>query len=89
MVKALNLYFKEEKKRLIREDNLNFQFDLASFFHFYKIINAKALSERIGMHQSLSAQYITGKKRPSETQVKKIMTGVHDAAKELLELKIA
>ena len=35
---------------------VQFEYDLESFFDFYKIINAKALSERIGMSQSLLAQ---------------------------------
>ncbi len=89
IVKAINLYNSEVGKRAIKESNLCFQLDIASFFHFYKVINAKALGERIGMHQSLLAQYITGKKTPSTTQLNRILNGVHEVAHELLELKIA
>ena len=42
----------------------------------YKIINAKALSERIGMNQSLLAQYIKGIMKPSPAQTRIILKGV-------------
>ena len=48
MVEALNLYF-EGQGEVISESNLKVKLDLAQFFQFYKVINAKALSERIGM----------------------------------------
>jgi len=60
---------------------------MQSFFEFYKVINAKALSERIGMNQSLLAQYITGKKKPSPTQVERILKGVQQIGRELAEIR--
>ncbi len=89
IVEALNLHYKHHHKSLIKESDLNFQFDLASFFAYYKVINAKALGERIGMHQSLLAQYISGKKKPSSRQVERIMDGIEEVARELLRLRIA
>jgi DNA-binding transcriptional regulator YdaS (Cro superfamily) len=47
------------------------------------VINAKALSERIGMNQSLLAQYIKGVKKPSSTQTSRILRGVQQVGKEL------
>lgn len=35
---------------------IKYEYDLESFFKYYKIINVKALSERIGMNQSLLSQ---------------------------------
>ena len=89
MIDALNLHQKYHHKMLFKEADLNFQFDLASFFAYYKVINAKALGERIGMHQSLLAQYISGKKKPSTRQVERIMEGIQEVAHELIRLKIA
>lgn len=66
---------------------IKFEFDLESFFDFYNIINAKALSERIGMNQSLLAQYIKGIKKPSVSQTKRILEGVHQIGKELSEVR--
>jgi transcriptional regulator with XRE-family HTH domain len=84
MVEALNLHF--NKKRLT-ESNIQLTLDLASFFEFYKVINAKALSERIGMNQSLLAQYTSGHKKPSVTQIKRILKGVHEVGRELASVQ--
>jgi transcriptional regulator with XRE-family HTH domain len=82
----LNLYF-EEEGRVITEDDIRIVMDLPQFFEFYKVINAKALSERIGMNQSLLAQYIKGIKKPSITQKKRILKGVNKLGRELEEVK--
>ncbi len=69
-------------------DEIQLEYDLESFFDFYKVINAKALSERIGMNQSLLAQYIKGKKKPSKSQTRRILEGVHQIGKELSEVQL-
>ena len=68
-------------------DELGLTYDLESFFDFYKVINAKALSERIGMNQSLLAQYIKGTKKPSSKQTKRILNGVQQIGRELSEVR--
>jgi hypothetical protein len=85
ILEAVNLAF-EEKGFVYEIDEIKFSYDLESFFDFYKVINAKALSERIGMNQSLLAQYIKGKKRPSVIQTKRILQGVQQIGKELSEV---
>jgi hypothetical protein len=82
---ALNFTF-EELEAQYTLDDLKFKFDLESFFDFYKVINAKALSERIGMNQSLLAQYIKGIKKPSPAQTKRILKGVQQIGRELTEV---
>ncbi|WP_373492979.1 hypothetical protein [Aquiflexum sp.] len=83
---VVNLSFEEEGISYgIGE--INFEFDFESIFDFYKVINAKALSERIGMNQSLLAQYIKGIKKPSASQTKRILEGVHQIGKELSEVR--
>lgn len=86
MIEALNLYFKREGKT-ITEKELKVTLDLPQFFEFYKIINAKALSERIGMNQSLLAQYIKGNKKPSSTQTLRILKGVQQIGNELAAIR--
>lgn len=61
MLEAINLYFEKDGKT-IKEQDLKITLDLPRFFKFYRVINAKAISERIGMNQSLLAQYIKGNK---------------------------
>jgi hypothetical protein len=84
MLDAAKLSFKGEGKITF---DFRFSYDLESFFSLYKVINAKALSDRIGMNQSLLAQYIKGIKKPSAQQTKKILTGVKEVGKELAKVE--
>ena len=87
MVEALNLYFDYKNKPSISSDDIKLILDIQSFFSFYKVINAKALSERIGMNQSLLAQYISGSRKPSPAQTKRILDGVRQVGKEFSEMR--
>ena len=87
MIEALNLYF-ESKGEVLEEKDLRIHLDLPQFFEFYKVINAKALSERIGMNQSLLAQYINGTKKPSSEQTQRILKDVQQVGKELASIQI-
>jgi hypothetical protein len=86
VLEAVNLAF-ENKDLVYSIDEIRFTLDMQSFFEFYKVINAKALSKRIGMNQSLLAQYITGKKKPSPTQTERILKGVQQIGRELAEIR--
>jgi predicted RNase H-like HicB family nuclease len=86
ILEAVNLAF-EDKDFFYCIDDIKFSYDLESFFDFYKVINAKALSERIGMNQSLLAQYIKGIKKPSIVQTKRILQGVQQIGRELSEIR--
>jgi hypothetical protein len=86
VLEAVNLTY-EDKGFVYKIEEILFEFDLESFSSFYKVINAKALSERIGMNQSLLAQYIKGIKKPSANQTKRILTGVQQIGKELMEAR--
>ena len=86
MLAAINLYFESDGK-IFSEKDLKISLDLPQFFEFYKIINAKALSERIGMNQSLLAQYINGNKKPSATQTQRILKGVQQIGSELASIR--
>ena len=83
---AINLAF-EDKAYIYTIDEIEFRYDLESFFDFYKVINAKALSKRIGMNQSLLTRYIRGIKKPSTAQSKRILEGVHQIGRELCEVR--
>jgi predicted RNase H-like HicB family nuclease len=86
ILEAVNLYL-EDTGRTITEDDLRISLDIPQFFAFYKVINAKALSERIGMNQSLLAQYIKGNKKPSSSQAHRILKGVQQVGKELASIQ--
>ena len=86
ILEAVNLAF-EDNEIVYTFDEFDLTLDLPSFFNFFKVINAKALSERIGMNQSLLAQYISGKKKPSANQAQRILMGVQQIGKELSEIR--
>ncbi|MDP8219334.1 MAG: hypothetical protein P9M03_11490 [Candidatus Theseobacter exili] len=86
VLEAVNLAF-ENIGFTYAINEIKFEYDLESFFDFYKVINAKALSERIGMNQSLLAQYIKGIKKPSASQTKRILQGVQQIGRELSEVR--
>lgn len=86
VLEAVNLAF-EDMDFTYNIKEIQFEYDLASFFDFYKVINAKALSELIGMNQSLLAQYISGIKKPSVPQTKRILYGVQQIGRELSDVR--
>lgn len=86
IVEMLDLVF-EDLDYTYTIDEIQLKYDLESSFEFYKVINARALSERIGMNQSLLAQYIKGIKKPSPVQTKHILSGVQQIGRELAEVR--
>jgi predicted RNase H-like HicB family nuclease len=85
ILEAINLYF-EKQGTTVSENELKISLNLQQFFQFYKVINAKALSDRIGINQSLLAQYIKGVKKPSAKQTKRILQGVQQVGKEFASI---
>jgi hypothetical protein len=86
IVDAVNLAVEDEELQY-SFDEFDLVYDMESFFSFYKVINAKALSKRIGMNQSLLSQYISGIKKPSSKQTNRILREVQQIGKELSEVR--
>lgn len=84
---ASNLYYADEKI-IITPENLKFEIDFQQFFQYYKVINSKFLAEKIGMNATLLSQYVTGHKKPSESQTEKILMGIHQIGQELSEISL-
>jgi hypothetical protein len=89
ILEATNLYLEYIGKPAIAMGDVTVSLDLPQFFDYYKVINAKVLSSRIGINNTLLSQYVTGVKKPSEKQVQKILNGVRELGKELYELELA
>jgi hypothetical protein len=87
-LEAVNLYMEETGKKPISAEDLQITLDLAQFFAFFKVINASALAVRVGMPQSLLAQYVSGHKKPSAKQIGRILDGVREVGKELASLEL-
>ncbi len=86
IVEAVNLAV-EDMNINYEIDEINLKLDVQSFFDFYKVINAKALGDRIKMDKKLLAQYISGEKKPTVSQTKRIFKGVQQMGKELASIQ--
>ena len=79
---ATSLYYADQQITITPE-NLKFELDFRQFFQYYKVINSKFLADKIGMNATLLSQYVTGHKKPSESQTEKILMGIHQIGQEL------
>lgn len=86
-LEASILNFEEDNIRITQE-NLKFEIDFKQFFQHYKVLNARFLADKIGMNPTLLSQYVQGKKRPSEFQTGKILSGIHQIGQELSEINL-
>ena len=84
---AVQLYFEDADIKINRE-HIKFEIDFKQFFTHYKVLNAKFLAEKIGMNPTLLSQYVQGKKKPSEKQTEKILTGIQQIGRELSEMNL-
>ncbi len=66
----------------------HFQFDISSLFEYYSMINVSAFARYIGINDALMRQYKKGGTYISETQLKKIESGIHQLGQELAQLSI-
>ena len=82
---AFALYF-EDKNQGVQQ--IYYEIDFKQFFQYYKVINSKALAERIGMNPTLLSQYVRGHKRPSERQSRRILYGINKIGQELSEMSV-
>lgn len=85
IAEAINFQLKEEGTT-IKSKQISLEIDLAQFFKYYKVLNARFLAERIGMNPSLLSQYVNGKKEPSSKQKAKILKGINEIGRELTEI---
>ncbi len=86
-LEATNLFLENSNKK-ISEKNIDFEIDFKQFFEYYKVINLKHLAKRIGMNETLLSQYVNGKKKPSKKQIDRIVRGLNQIGKELIELSL-
>jgi predicted RNase H-like HicB family nuclease len=82
---AITFYFEDKK---FNAPHISFEIDFKQFFQYYKVINSKALAEKIGMNPALLSQYIRGHKKPSEQQSRKILYGINRIGQELAEISV-
>ena len=59
--------------------------ELYNFFMSHPELNASAVARRLGISQSLFAQYICGVKKPSKARLADIYSTLHTIGKELMD----
>jgi predicted RNase H-like HicB family nuclease len=82
---AFILYFDNEN---FDDSQISYEIDFNQFFKYYKVLNSKALAEKIGMNPTLLSQYVRGHKKPSEQQSRRILYGINKIGQELAEMSI-
>lgn len=80
-------YYNEEGKEFT-ECEFEFKTDVASFLQDYgKRLSLAGLEKITGVNQGQLSHYVTGKRTPSKTTVKKIEQNLHEFAKELSQVE--
>jgi len=82
---AFILYFDDEN---FNDSLISYEIDFSQFFKYYKVLNSKALAEKIGMNPTLLSQYVRGHKKPSEEQSRRILYGINKIGQELAEMSL-
>lgn len=74
----------------VRPADLRFEctYDLTAFFEHFKELKISAIATRAGINANLLQQYVSGNKRASESQAKKIEAAVHHLADELRHIAL-
>lgn len=88
IVAALNTWFDFKGQPAAAQTDISVKIDLQQFFRFYKELNAKAISKRAGIKESLLSDYVHGRKKPSEKQTQRILTGIKSLGRELASLEL-
>ncbi|MFY0686884.1 MAG: helix-turn-helix transcriptional regulator [Cyclobacteriaceae bacterium] len=86
-LEAAELYFEEEGVS-VKSTDIILELDIPQFFDYFKVINAKHLAGRVGIHPTLLSQYVNGKKKPSGKQAEKLLEGIHAVGKELMDVSL-
>jgi hypothetical protein len=84
-IDAFTFYFENEK---FDPAQVGFEIDFKQFFQYYKVLNSKALAQKIGMNPTLLSQYVRGHKRPSQKQSQRILYGINQIGQELSEINV-
>ena len=62
--------------------------ELYRIFTAHPELNASAIARRMGISQSLFAQYISGVKKPSKARLMEILSTLHTIGKELMQIPV-
>ena len=74
----------------VKAEEITFEceYDLAAFFEHFRELKISAIAARAGINSNLLQQYVSGNKRASKSQAKKIQAAVRLLAHELREIAL-
>jgi len=84
---AANMYL-EEFGEGVKKNRICFELDFEQFFKYYRVINAKYLADIVGINPTLLSQYVTGKKKASLRQTRRIVEGINKIGRELTAIEL-
>lgn len=68
--------------------DIAYELNFTDFFKSYRALNAKVIAERAGLSPSLLSHFVSGRRNPSEAQVKKIIGSIQEIGKELNSMNL-
>lgn len=71
----------------IPEIEFEWQYDLASFFNYFSVLNISQVARIAGINESLLRRYKTGKEKASQKTYEKLSSAINSIANELTEAK--
>lgn len=66
----------------------DYTYDLTAFFDTFSSIKINSIAENAGINKSLLRQYVSGAKKPSEQQAKKIEAAIHQLGQSLMTVRV-
>ena len=72
----------------LRDPEFEYVYDITALFDAFKFLNASKFAESVGISPSLMRHYKSGDTYISAKQAKKIETGLHRIAQELLAVRL-
>lgn len=73
----------EAEGKNVPDYELEFKYDIGSFFSYFDVINAAKLARMAGINKSLVSQYVSGKRHASQLQYDRLRKSVQKIASEL------
>lgn len=68
--------------------DVEFHYDIQSFFNYFDYFNGSALARYIGINESQLRQYKNGLAYPNEKTTRKILDAIHTIGQELLSASL-
>ena len=72
----------------IEEISFEYLYDLAEFFHEFRMLKISSIAQLAGINSSLMRQYTSGVSYPSEKQVVKIQNAITELSKMLSSVQL-